>query len=527
MKHLGQLVIHSSRQGKTTWLGLVILCVALLHPAAAIGSEPQPGKPLSQDPSERARQHKQSGDLYLKNDDIEKAADAYIQALDLSRNTFSTAERVQMATRLAWADHLARAEKELRDVLAVEPNNLEARIQLARVLSWRDKLTDAVEEADTVLKQAPDNREALQIKADALQWKGDLRRAIPIYEQLIQKEDDFDARLGLSYSLLYGGNRMAAEQSSQILKPTNRNQQERLSKFEDTFEGITRPKLDLQYLYFNDSDGNLLDRYGISQGFWLGNFDMAANFRHTEARDDLRKNRAEEFSLRAYTNPNESFGVGGRLGLTQTRNGNTSSFGTGEIKLEAKIPNGSLGASVTREVLTDSAELIENQIRATIAGLKWSQQITERFSVHPSYWYRSFSDVNHAHDGQFTSQYLLVFNPKVAVGYRFRYVNFNRQSGGAYFDPSDYYSNRGFISFYLDRPRFYFFSDIFAGQQAFRRNRVRSKDPVYGGAGSIGYRPTRNLVFEFSIEGGQLATGTASTGRYSYLVLGPRFIIRF
>jgi tetratricopeptide (TPR) repeat protein len=498
-----------------------------LHPAISTSSEPPPGKPLQQDSSERARQYKQSADAFLKSDDIEKAADAYIQALDLNKDAFSTAERVQMATRLSWADRLERAEKELRDVLAVEPNNLEARIQLARVLSWRDKLTDAVHEAEAVLKQAPDNREALQIKADALQWKGDLRRAIPIYEQLIQKEDNFDARLGLSYSLLYAGNRTAAEESRQMLKPSTGNQQERLSKFQDTFEGMTRPKLDLQYLYFNDSDGNLLDRYGIAQGFWLGNFDMAANFRHTEARDDTQKNRAEEFSLRAYTNPNELFGVGGRLGLTQTRAGNTSNFGTGEIKLDAKISNGSLGASVTREVLTDSAELIENRIRATIAGLKWSQQLTERFSVHPSYWYRSFSDVNHAHDAQFTSQYLLLFNPKVAVGYRFRYVNFNRQSGGAYFDPSDYYSNRGFISFYLDRPRFYFFSDIFAGQQAFRRNGVRSKDPVYGGTGSIGYRPIRNLVLEFSIEGGQLATGTASTGRYSYLVLGPRLIVRF
>jgi len=231
--------------------------------------------------------------------------------------------------------------------------------------------------------------------------------------------------------------------------------------------------------------------------------------------------------LRGYTNPNESFGLGGRLGWAQTRDGKTSNFATGEIKLDVKIANSSVGASVTREVLTDSPELIENRIRATIAGLKLSQQFTERFSVHPSYWYRSFSDVNHAHDAQFTSQYLLFFNPKVAVGHRFRYLNYDRQSGGAYFDPSDYYSNRGFVSFYLDRPGFYLFSDIFVGQQAFRRNRVRSEELVYGGAGSIGYRPIRNLILEFSIEGGQFASGTASGAGYSYLVLGPRCIVRF
>lgn len=502
--------------------------LVLLHAALAAGSDAPQKSTSSQEAAARARQHKQSGDLYVADDDLDKAADAYIKALDLSRESFSPAERLVMATRLSWADHLARAEAELRDVLASEPGNLEARIRLARLLSWRGELTDALEEADRALRQSPENREAQQIKADALQWKGELRRAITIYDELIKKQDDFEARLGLSYSFLYGGDRLAAAQTSRLLKPGTINQQDRFGKFEGIFDSITRPKLDLRYLYFNDSDGVELDRYSFYQSGWVNNYDLAVNFRHTEARDDTGRKRAEEFSLKAFTRPTVSAGVGGSLGFTHLGNGNASNFLTGELKIDARIADATLaGASVTREVLTDSAELIDNRIRATSAGLQASREVTDRFSLHSAYRYRSFSDVNHAHEATFTSQYLLFFNPKLAVGHRFRYVNYQRQSGGGYFDPNDYYSNRAFATVYVDREKYYFFSDVFAGQQAFRRNRVASKDPVYGGAASLGYRPIRSLIIEFYVEGGQLASGTGAGAGYSYLQLGPRFWIRF
>lgn len=501
--------------------------LVLLHPAVAAGSEaPQEGA-ASQEAAALARQYKQTGDLYVADDDIDKAADAYIKALDLSRESFSTAERLAMATRLSWADRLARAEAELREILASEPGNLEARIRLARVLSWRGDLTDAIEEAGRVLQQSPENREALQIKADALQWKGELRDAISIYDELIKKQDYFEARLGLSYSFLYGGDRLAAEQTSRLLKPETTTQQDRFSKFEDIFDSLTRPKLDLRYLRFKDSDGVVLDRYGLQQNFWVNNYDLGVIFRHTKARDDTGRKRAEEFSLKAYTKPTVAAGVGGSLGFTQLGNGNASNFLTGELKIDARIANGTLGASVTREVLTDSAELMNNRIRAISAGLQASREVTDRFSLNPAYRYRSFSDVNHAHEATFTSQYLLFFNPKIAVGHRFRYVNYHRQSGSGYFDPNDYYSNRAFATVYVDREKYYFFSDIFAGQQAFRRNQVVSRDPVYGGAASLGYRPIRSLIIELYVEGGQLASGTGSGEGYSYLQLGPRILIRF
>jgi tetratricopeptide (TPR) repeat protein len=511
-----------SRRIVTVGLWVILLTVSLgLNYADAADSS----RPTAL--AEQARAFKSDGDVYVRNDDLEKAADAYIQALDLDRDAFSGDERTRMAIYLSWADRLGRAENELRAVLASEPANRDARVHLARVLSWKGDLRGAIDEADRVLEENPDHRDAWQIKADALQWRGDLRRAIPIYRALLSKQDGFDARLGLSETLLGAGNRAGAQEAAASLSPATASQKNRFGRFQESFAAAFWPSLDVRYLRFNDSDGNHLDRYALASSFWLGNFDLATSLRHTEANDDNLYKTAQEFSFKAYTHLNESLGAGGGVGFAHFGRGNSSTFPTGELRLDAAVPGGKLGASFAREVLTDSAALIANEIKATVAALQWSQSLTDRFSLTGVYRYRSFSDSNHAHEAQATSQYTLWLKPKISIGHRFRYVNYQRQSGAGYFDPNDYYSNRGFISLYVEREQFYGFADFFVGQQAFKRNGVASKDPVYGGSASLGIKPLRRLAVEFNIEGGQLASGTSAGPGYTYLILGPRLVIRF
>jgi predicted Zn-dependent protease len=100
------------------------------------------------DRSTLARLHKQLGDQYIAQDRITEAAEAYGHALETDPGQFSSAERVQMAIYLSWADKLKPSERELRAVLAREPKNREARTHLARVLSWQNELSEAIEEAE-------------------------------------------------------------------------------------------------------------------------------------------------------------------------------------------------------------------------------------------------------------------------------------------------------------------------------------------------------------------------------------------
>jgi tetratricopeptide (TPR) repeat protein len=476
------------------------------------------------DRSTLAGLYKQLGDQYIAQDRITQAAEAYGAALDTDPDQFSSAERVQMAVYLSWADNLKGSERELRAVLTREPKHREARTHLARVLSWQNELSEAIEEADEVLKEHPNDREALLVKADALQWRGNYSEAIPLYRQLAA-DDNFDARVGLSRSLLAIGNRTASVELMSSLKPGNARQERELLKLRESVDQETRPSLDARYNYFSDSDDNRLNRYSLSSNFSFGNQKLGLTYRHTDAEDDTRDNRAEDLSFRVYTNPTDWLTLGGGLGVTQLRDGRTSNFPTGHLRIETKLFRGAAGATVHREVLSETAELIENRIRMTDVGLYLSQPLTDRITIYAGYNYKDFSDGNHANDVQLVSQYALFRNPRIAVGHRFRFLDFHRQSGSGFFDPDDYISNRVFTSYWLERDKYYTYLEGYFGYQTFRRNRVASDDFIYGGAGSIGVKPVSNLAIEFNAEGGTFAAGSASG--FNYFVIGPRVLFRF
>jgi hypothetical protein len=219
------------------------------------------------------------------------------------------------------------------------------------------------------------------------------------------------------------------------------------------------------------------------------------------------------------------FGLGGGIGFGQVADGGTSTFPTGHLKVDAKVWNGSAGASFSREVFSDTAELIKNKIRSSVAGFYLSQSFTDRLSFWGGYNYKSYSDHNHAHDAQSELKYFVYLNPKIAVGHRFRFLDFKSQSRSGFFDPDDYVSNRFFSSLYVERGFFYLYADAFVGHQSFERNGVASKDFIKGGSASIGLKPSRSLAVELSVEGGDFAA--ASTAGFNYFLIGPRIVYRF
>jgi hypothetical protein len=91
----------------------------------------------------------------------------------------------------------------------------------------------------------------------------------------------------------------------------------------------------------------------------------------------------------------------------------------------------------------------------------------------------TFFDVNH--ETQFTSQHLLFLQPKVEVGHRFRYLNYDRQSRGGYFDPNDYYANRAFVPS-MSSGQSFISLRYFCRATSFQKNRRFQQRSAYGGA---------------------------------------------
>jgi tetratricopeptide (TPR) repeat protein len=504
---------------------VVLLCSVPLETPAQTIEQLEKAVASAPDRAQQSKLYKQLGDAFVAQDDFDQAAAAFSKALASGRDQFTARERVQMAIYLSWADRLAESKDELNHVLVQEPKDVAARTHLARVLSWSGNLSAAIDQAEIVLADAPNHKEALLVKADALQWQGRYAEAIPLYQKLVTGNGDFDARVGLSRSMLAVGNRAGAVATRDSLTPANRRQQNELTKLTGVIDEETRPSIDGRYNYSRDSDRNRSNRYSFNGSLWIDNQKYGSDYRHTDASDPSRDNQADDFLVKVYSRLTDSFDVGAGIGFTRLDGRHTSNFPAGHARFDARLLAGKVGANVTREVLTDTAELIENRIRMTNVGLYLTQPLTERFAVHAGYNYKSFSDANHANDLQLVSQYAIWLAPQILVGHRFRLLDFHKQSGSGFFDPNNYIANRAFSSLYYEHRFFYTYLEAYAGHQTFRRNAVASDDFIHGGAGSVGVKPTSNLAIEVNVEGGNFAAG--STSGFNYFVIGPRILLRF
>ncbi|HYT53878.1 MAG TPA: tetratricopeptide repeat protein [Verrucomicrobiae bacterium] len=506
---------------------LVLLCTlaSVVDSSAQTVDQLLKSAQTAPDKKTQANLYKQLGDKLAAQDQIEQAADAFSKALASGRENFSPTERVRMAIHLSWADRLKESRDELDRVLTQDPKNISARSHLARVVSWSGDLSEAVAQADLVLTDQPEHKDALLVKADALQWQGRYVEAIPIYQKLVAQHGDFDARVGLSRSLLAVGNRTAALENRNSLQAGNARQKRELAKLIDALDQEIRPTVEARYNYYRDSDQNRLNRYALAGNFWIDNYKFGINFRHTDANDPTRDNRAEDLLFRIYSRLTDQFGAGAGIGFTQLADRHTSDFLAGHIRFDGKLFVGTAGVNITREVLSDTAELIENRIRMTNVGLYISQPLTERFSVYGGYNYKGFSDGNHANDLQLTTQYAIYLAPKIMIGHRFRLLDFHKQSGSGFFDPNNYIANRAFTSVYYENKLLYTYLEGYVGYQTFRRNQVATDSFIHGGAGSVGIKPIANLAIEVNVEGGNFAAG--STAGFNYLIVGPRVLYRF
>ena len=501
-------------------------------PGSAFSQPPKEGTPdiivesyrqsiqAAESGKEKARLHKELGNLFSSRGEIRNAGEEYAKALSLDRE-FSREDRLKMARYLSWSDRIDDAIRELDAILAEDPGNIDARIHLARCLSWKGKLRRSLEEADKVLAISPDNRDALLAKANSLKWAGNKNAALSIYKGLLRNQEDFDTRLGLSQAYLSDGFLRGAREGAGRLKPVYPYQETEARNLYAEIKKVTRPVLDLASGYYDDSDDNQLYRYGLTAGFWAMNWKIDLGYRHTDAEDPSRNTRNEDLSVNAYSRVTERIGLGGGIGINQTGNGDSAFYLEGRLRVDANLGQGKIGASAAREVFAETAQLIENRIRYTTLSSYFEYPLPYRFTFRANYTYKDYSDDNHANDwGGSLGHTFERKNPVIALGYKARYLDFHRETGSGYFDPGDFLSHLGFVAFSYEHARWYTYLEPFYGHQSFKRQGVDHDDWIWGGNGTIGIRFRENISLEANGEGGNYAVGTAAG--FNYFLVGVR-----
>ena len=470
--------------------------------------------------------HKKIGDHYAAKNDYKTASGYYTQALSLARDRFTVEERVQIATYMSWGRELDEAKKELRLIIAGDAQNLPARVHLARVLSWSGELNEAIEVSEKILHDFPENRDAMLVKANSLRWKGHYKESIPIYRELLRAGEDFDARLGLTYALFQSGDIKEAKESRELIKPQYPYQERELQEFQTYVKAETRPSPYARYDYYNDTEDNQYSRYTLGFGFrlkrWLGR--MA--YVHTSASDDTRDNSENSLSVSFNSKIADMTDLRAGIGVTMLNNGRSNTFLTGSAGISKVIGNNTLGIDISRSFLTTTAELIENRVWMNNYSLSSNYRFNNKVSLNTSLGYRDYSDDNTSFDIQIAPRYtLLADNPRAVIGYRFRYLDFENDSSGGYFDPDTFVSNELFSNISYEKGKFYCYIEPYAGHQSFRRSGNSENDFFGGGYGLLGYKLQSNASIEVSAEGGNYAMSSA-TG-FRYYMTGLRLSLTF
>jgi len=476
----------------------------------------------AKDKKDEALLRKKLGDYYVSQEDYQKAAEEFVQAFSLGPSQFTRHERLKMAIAISWADRPDDAIRVLQSILAEDAEDRDARIHLAKVLSWSNKLHEAEAEADIVLKEDPENQDALLVKANALRWRGEVSASIPVYEKALAQGDTFDVRVGLAYAYLETGQKERAEETGKTLKPLYPYQKKELERFTNALCEARARHGDLLYSYYRDSDENTVNRYTLLYGFWVRDWDTALSYRFTDAKDPVRQKKAEDFWARTSTRE-------GRYGFATGAGINVIDGGSrfiGQISGDANMNGWSIGAGAAREVLTDTAQLIQNRIVRTGGSISLSETVTPRLSFSESYTGSGYSDGNGSDDLQLGVRYALILPPAIAAtGYRFKYLDFRRQSGGGYFDPQDYTSHQVFFSVSREKDGLYAVFDPYVGYQSYRRYGLTTRGFIAGFSGSAGWRLKKCTSLELTAEGGNNAGST--TAGFNYFQVGFRFIKYF
>jgi tetratricopeptide (TPR) repeat protein len=466
---------------------------------------------------------KQQGDALAEANDHKSAAEKYEYALGLP-DSFSVDERIRMATVMSWGGRIKPARAELESILAKDPSNIPARIQLARVKLWMGELDDAIKETDTVLAAQPGNRDALLVKANALRRKGLYRAADAQYKTLLARADDFEVREGRAYSGISSGDRLGADENIGALKPNYSYEKDEYARIATDRDWAFRPRVYAGVSYYDDKDDNRVTTYGAGSQVFLKNWKTNLDYRHFSARGPYGSRESDDVQLSTYSRMPWYGGLGAGIGLAQGR------FLTWRAVADFDVLYGSVGLLASEQAYYSSPEVIDRNIRVMNLAVNTVQRVTDRITLGGGYTYGDYSDHNSSNDAQASIAYLVFRKPAIAVGYRFRYLDYRRQSGGGYFDPGNYIADSIFINLSFEDGRWYGYIEPYVGYQTFSRNDDNTSEVFYGAAGSLGYRVTGNFAVEAAAEWGNYGgSGVAAGGDsgWYYYQAGLRLIYLF
>lgn len=439
----------------------------------------------------------------------------------------ATEEQLQRARTHAWEGRLAEAIRALRQIVAENPEHRSARIELARYLSWSGATRAAIAHADHVLASAPDDIDALRVKADAAAWQGDLHTSLPLYRRALAIKDDAGISVAYAHALLSAGYLDAARTiHDRLATQPAEVPAEALAQLDQRAARLAAPAVRPGASRYHDSDGSNRREQRMGVSTTVGDTRLRMLAEKIEADDDHRTIDADRLTFGFGMPVHPALYLEATGGVMRIDSPRTDTYAVGLVRGSGRSGPLAYQARLEHSVFDETALILANRIRRTELETQLDYAFTDRLRLSARYEYADYSDHNAAQEFELTPQIVLwQGNPGVRLGYRRTQLQFDRQSGGGYFDPDRLDADRLmlFATHYGDRVRWDF--ELFAGRQVFDRFGRRGKDDIAGGSARLAFDLGQRWTIEAELEGGNFALQTA--GGFRYTLLSVDLVARF
>ena len=347
---------------------------------------------------------------------------------------------------LSWDRKYDEALARYDRALTLEPHNESVLLERGKVLLWSQRYDEAVSGFELVLKENPTEPWALCGTAQAYAWRGQNAKARPYYERALAADPDLkEAQLGLAYVDLEEGDTTSALARSTLLSTKYPDDAE-VAELGRAVRRARAPFVQVGYEHLNDSDGNRMDTYRAEGGFPIpSRMDLRFGFAYFDLRGPVSGNADADASA------DTLYGVWGwqpkpghrgelRLGamsLTDT-SGNERTTGLGGLSYAFPMAGWTGRAAVAFDPFLYSPEILDNEIDVTAVTFSTSGLAAPRVQVEADAGYGDFSDGNTRFNAGGGSWYVWKWpKRRLLIGGVVRYLTFSEDLNDGYFDPSN------------------------------------------------------------------------------------------
>lgn len=459
------------------------------------------------------------GDYYASRQENKKAADAYRQAAERVKHSYSEEMQIEISQRLVDVNATAAAINTLQAQCHSRQYRYDPCLLLARYLSWHNQPIAASKIGQQLLGFDSSDEDVLITQANALSWQGDEANALRLYEQLLgtrqSADSGFDIVLGYTQSLLATANYRAAYEAYTKLRPKNEFEQRVIDDLAWQFHREASPRFFFRTEQYDDiyDAGYTRHTLGLDVPFdaswlWLRTGSISST-------DGIRKVELDHHQVGGMMRLHNRLQLSGFVGRALDPKGVVEPVNTGSLSISANLPQLWLSLSVVRELVDDSPYALENGILRESQELALNYQISDRWGLRLNGKNTDYSDDNHSLDASVMALYNFYFGPpKMSVGLKREVLAFDRQAGGGYFDPDQVMTNKLLLVISKSQDRFSAFLELFAGTETIERFGGQEENEIIGGYASFRFQFMEHAQLELIWEGANLAYGEPNAYRY-------------